>query len=270
MTASSDVAAPLAARARHGRPHADPPPAAGHRPPRALPQVRPGGYRWPRPLTRPVAPRRPRKARRAEKAPSGGWRTIAAKELADHLGSVRFFVLLIVIAAFAALPMIFRSQRAQQRRAAAVRLARPVPRAVRDGRRRASAASRRSPSSPCWCRSSASRSGSTASTASAARARSPGCSPSPSTATTSSTASSRPGSASSALMLAALVAFVAGLGIVRLGIIPGPEELARIVAVARLRRSCTRRSGSRSRCCSRSCSGARRPRRSSGSGAGSG
>ena len=50
-----------------------------------------------------------RKARRAERAPSGGWRTIAAKELADHLGSVRFFVLLIVVAAFAALPMIFRS-----------------------------------------------------------------------------------------------------------------------------------------------------------------
>src|SRR3954469_21082274 len=50
-----------------------------------------------------------RKARRAERAPSGGWRTIAAKELADHLGSVRFFVLLLVIAGFAALPMIFRS-----------------------------------------------------------------------------------------------------------------------------------------------------------------
>src|SRR3954447_12962135 len=50
-----------------------------------------------------------RKARRSERAPSGGWRTIAAKELADHLGSVRFFVLLLVIAGFAALPMIFRS-----------------------------------------------------------------------------------------------------------------------------------------------------------------
>ena len=50
-----------------------------------------------------------RKARRSERAPSGGWRTIAAKELADHLGSIRFFVLLLVIAGFAALPMIFRS-----------------------------------------------------------------------------------------------------------------------------------------------------------------
>jgi ABC-2 type transport system permease protein len=50
-----------------------------------------------------------RRARRSERAPSGGWRTIAAKELADHLGSVRFFVLLVVIAAFAALPVILRS-----------------------------------------------------------------------------------------------------------------------------------------------------------------
>jgi ABC-2 type transport system permease protein len=50
-----------------------------------------------------------RKARRSERAPSGGWRTIAAKELADHLGSIRFFVLLVVIAAAAALPMILRS-----------------------------------------------------------------------------------------------------------------------------------------------------------------
>lgn len=50
-----------------------------------------------------------RKARRSERAPSGGWRTIAAKELADHLGSLRFFILLVVIAFFAALPMIFRS-----------------------------------------------------------------------------------------------------------------------------------------------------------------
>ena len=37
-------------------------------------------------------------ARRHEKAPSGGWRTIGAKEFADHLGSVRFYVLLLIIA----------------------------------------------------------------------------------------------------------------------------------------------------------------------------
>lgn len=50
-----------------------------------------------------------RKARRAEKAPSGGWRTIAAKELADHLASLRFFVLLVVVAVAAIVPLIFIS-----------------------------------------------------------------------------------------------------------------------------------------------------------------
>ena len=62
--------------------------------------------------TRPVpAPsRRSREAaRRAERAPSGGWRTIAAKELADHLGSVRFVVLLVVVAVAAIVPMYFIS-----------------------------------------------------------------------------------------------------------------------------------------------------------------
>jgi len=50
-----------------------------------------------------------RRARRAEKAPSGGWRTIAAKEMADHLGSARFFVLLVVVAIAAVVPLIFVS-----------------------------------------------------------------------------------------------------------------------------------------------------------------
>jgi ABC-2 type transport system permease protein len=50
-----------------------------------------------------------RKARRSERAPSGGWRTIAAKELADHLGSVRFVVLLLVIGVAAVVPMYFIS-----------------------------------------------------------------------------------------------------------------------------------------------------------------
>jgi ABC-2 type transport system permease protein len=50
-----------------------------------------------------------RAARRAEKAPSGGWRTIAGKELADHLESIRFVVLLIVIAIAAIVPMYFIS-----------------------------------------------------------------------------------------------------------------------------------------------------------------
>jgi ABC-2 type transport system permease protein len=50
-----------------------------------------------------------RRARRAERAPSGGWRTIAAKELADHLGSVRFVVLLLVVGIAAIVPMYFTS-----------------------------------------------------------------------------------------------------------------------------------------------------------------
>lgn len=48
-------------------------------------------------------------ARRAERAPSGGWRTIAGKELADHLESVRFVVLLIVVGLAAVGPMYFIS-----------------------------------------------------------------------------------------------------------------------------------------------------------------
>ena len=50
-----------------------------------------------------------RKSRRAERAPSGGWRTIAAKELADHLTSTRFFVLLLIVAVAAVVPLLFVS-----------------------------------------------------------------------------------------------------------------------------------------------------------------
>jgi ABC-2 type transport system permease protein len=50
-----------------------------------------------------------RRARRAERAPSGGWRTIAAKELADHLASTRFFVLLLIVAIAAVVPLLFVS-----------------------------------------------------------------------------------------------------------------------------------------------------------------
>jgi ABC-2 type transport system permease protein len=50
-----------------------------------------------------------RASRRAERAPSGGWRTIAAKELADHVGSIRFVVLLLVIGIAAIVPMYFIS-----------------------------------------------------------------------------------------------------------------------------------------------------------------
>ncbi len=50
-----------------------------------------------------------RRARRAERAPSGGWRTIAAKELADHVGSIRFIVLLVVVGIASIVPMYFTS-----------------------------------------------------------------------------------------------------------------------------------------------------------------
>jgi len=49
-------------------------------------------------------------ARRHEKPPSGGWRTIGAKEFADHLGSVRFYVLLLIIGIAAAVPLYFTAQ----------------------------------------------------------------------------------------------------------------------------------------------------------------
>ena len=52
-------------------------------------------------------------SRRAERAPSGGWRTIAAKELADHIASWRFFVLLLVIAVLSILPMYFSASDVQ-------------------------------------------------------------------------------------------------------------------------------------------------------------
>ncbi len=57
----------------------------------------------------PRAARPARSARRSERAPSGGWRTIAAKEFADHVESIRFVVLLIVIGIAAIIPMYFIS-----------------------------------------------------------------------------------------------------------------------------------------------------------------
>ncbi len=62
------------------------------------------------PQPTPSAPGRSKAdARRAERAPSGGWRTIAAKELADHITSARFLVLLVVIAILSVLPLFFAS-----------------------------------------------------------------------------------------------------------------------------------------------------------------
>lgn len=50
-----------------------------------------------------------RASRRAERATSGGWRTIARKELADHIQSARFLVLLVVVGVAAIVPMYFVS-----------------------------------------------------------------------------------------------------------------------------------------------------------------
>jgi ABC-2 type transport system permease protein len=45
--------------------------------------------------------------REAERVPHAGWRVIAAKELGDHLLSVRFMVLLIILGLAAAIPLYF-------------------------------------------------------------------------------------------------------------------------------------------------------------------
>lgn len=56
----------------------------------------------------------PRRARRAERAPSGGWRTIAAKEIGDHVDSVRFIVLLLIVGLAAAVPLYFAADTIRQ------------------------------------------------------------------------------------------------------------------------------------------------------------
>jgi ABC-2 type transport system permease protein len=48
-------------------------------------------------------------ARRTERAPSGGWKVIAGKELADHIASWRFIGLLAVITILSLLPVVFTS-----------------------------------------------------------------------------------------------------------------------------------------------------------------
>ncbi|MFL5757032.1 MAG: ABC transporter permease [Chloroflexota bacterium] len=47
------------------------------------------------------------RARLAERAPSGGWRVIASKEIGDHVSSVRFYVLLVIIGLAAVIPLYF-------------------------------------------------------------------------------------------------------------------------------------------------------------------
>lgn len=61
---------------------------------------------------RPARPRRAdaHAARLAERGPGSGWRMIAAKELADHVSSVRFIVLLVAIAVAALVPLYFTAE----------------------------------------------------------------------------------------------------------------------------------------------------------------
>jgi hypothetical protein len=59
--------------------------------------------------------------RTAARVPHDGWRVIAAKELGDHLLSVRFMVLLIILGLAAAVPLYFaptRSRPSRRRRPA--------------------------------------------------------------------------------------------------------------------------------------------------------
>jgi ABC-2 type transport system permease protein len=48
-----------------------------------------------------------------------GWMTVAAKEFADHLTSLRFYVLLVVVAAAALIPLYFAAERIRDAAAAA-------------------------------------------------------------------------------------------------------------------------------------------------------
>jgi ABC-2 type transport system permease protein len=170
-----------------------------------------------------------RKARRAEKAPSGGWRTIAAKEMADHLGSVRFFVLLLVVAVAAIVPMLFIStdisgQAPKLSGTPALFLALFVVGSPSLG----------SVTTVAFVALlvplvgiafgfdgiNSERSGGTLARLLAQ----------PVHRDDVVNGKFAAGIAVIALMLAALVAFVAAAGIMRLGIIPGPEEVARVVA----------------------------------------
>ena len=170
-----------------------------------------------------------RKARRSERAPSGGWRTIAAKELADHLGSVRFIVLMIVIGVAAVVPLYFIS----------VDISNSAP----------DLAGQPALFLALFVVGSQSVGGVTTAAFAALLVPLVGISfgfdgiNSERSQGTLSRLLAQPvhrddvvngkfaaGIAVIALMLGALVALTAGLGIVRLGIIPSPEELARVVA----------------------------------------
>jgi ABC-2 type transport system permease protein len=62
----------------------------------------------------PAEPSDAHAARLRERAPSGGWRTIALKEIADHVDSVRFLVLLLIITVAAIVPAYFAAERIRE------------------------------------------------------------------------------------------------------------------------------------------------------------
>jgi hypothetical protein len=62
-----------------------------------------------RPSPAPAAPLAPPVAGEAALRP--GWVTVAGKELADHLRSVRFYVLLAVLGSAALIPLYFAAER---------------------------------------------------------------------------------------------------------------------------------------------------------------
>ena len=114
-------------------------------------------------MTASAPPREPR----ALRVPHAGWRVIAAKELGDHLLSVRFIVLLVVLGLAAAIPLYFAADHHPRGGAPGQRRRRPSSwRCSRSARRTTrSCASTRSSRSSRRC--SASPSPSTPSTASA-------------------------------------------------------------------------------------------------------
>jgi ABC-2 type transport system permease protein len=72
----------------------------------ARPKPRPRLKAKPRPARAPAAPIE-ETARLRESLPRAGWRVVAAKEFGDHLLSVRFIVLLLVLGLAAAIPLYF-------------------------------------------------------------------------------------------------------------------------------------------------------------------
>ena len=208
---------PTASASGRGRPRVGGPP---HDAPRPRPT------RAPRPTTAEAV------ATAARARPAGG--SSPRKEFGDHVLSVRFVVLLIVLGLAAAIPLYFAADRIRSLATAAVtpreRPARGLPRAVhaRAAGHRDPARSTRSSRSSRRC--SGWRSRSTPSTASAPRARCRACWPSRSTATTSSTASSPPAWRSSGWCSCRWCCSSRASGCSGSGSCPHGQEVVRLVA----------------------------------------